>query len=142
MEFLKSFQDTIWTSPEGQSFVLKTLESGYKRKHIGEVKENPRTSVSSSSSTKSGGGKKSNSSSHTSVSTSRATKRVQDSNDTFTDMGIGGRDSRLDCYFIGDKHAAESEAFESALCQTGKSQLKLAYRDEFSGKLFLMFREM
>lgn len=132
MEFAKNLQSTIWTSPEGQTFVLKTLESGYKRKHIGEVKENPRTSVSSSSSTKAGGGKKSSTSSHTSVSTSRATKRVQDSNDTFTDMGIGGRDSRLDCYFIGEKHAQESEAFENALCQVGKSQLQLPYRDEFT----------
>ena len=118
----------IWTAPDGKSFVLKTLESGYSQKHIGEVKENPRTSVSTSSSTK---GKKKGSSS-TSVSTSSATKRVGDSNDTFTDMGIGGRDISLDCYFIGEKHYVEAEAFRKALCQVGKSKLQLAYGDEFT----------
>ena len=116
----------IWTAPDGKSFVLKTLESGFSQKHIGEVKENPRTSVSTSSK-----GKKKGSSS-TSVSTSSATKRVGDSNDTFTDMGIGGRDISLDCYFIGEKHFVEAEAFRKALCQVGKSKLQLAYGDEFT----------
>ena len=116
----------IWTAPDGKSFVLKTLESGFSQKHIGEVKENPRTSVSTSSK-----GKKKGSSS-TSVSTSSATKRVGDSNDTFTDMGIGGRDISLDCYFIGEKHFVEAEVFRKALCQVGKSKLQLAYGDEFT----------
>ena len=118
----------IWTAPDGKSFVLKTLESGFSQKHIGEVKENPRTSVSTSTSSK---GKKKGSTS-TSVSTSSATKRVGDSNDTFTDMGIGGRDISLDCYFIGEKHFVEAEAFRQALCQVGKSKLQLAYGDEFT----------
>jgi len=124
--------NVIWTSPEGNSFVLKTLESGFSQKHIGEVKENPRTSVSHSSSTKGGGGKKSKTSSSSSVSTSSATKRVGDSNDTFTDLGIGGRDISLDCYFIGEKHYIEAEAFRKALCQVGKSKLQLAYGEEFT----------
>lgn len=122
----------IWTSPEGNSFVLKTLESGFSQKHIGEVKENPRTSVSHSTSTKGGGGKKSKTSSSTSVSTSSSTKRVGDSNDTFTDLGVGGRDISLDCYFIGEKHYIEAEAFRKALCQVGKSKLQLAYGEEFT----------
>lgn len=122
----------IWTSPEGNSFVLKTLESGFSQKHIGEVKENPRTSVSHSTSTKRGGGKKSKTSSSTSVSTSSSTKRVGDSNDTFTDLGVGGRDISLDCYFIGEKHYIEAEAFRKALCQVGKSKLQLAYGEEFT----------
>ena len=122
----------IWTAPDGKSFILKTLESGFSQKHIGEVKENPRTSVSTSSSVKGGGGKKSKTSSSTSVSTSRATKRVGDSNDTFTDLGIGGRDISLDCYFIGERHFIEAEAFRKALCQVGKSKLQLAYGDEFT----------
>lgn len=122
----------IWTAPDGSSFVLKTLESGFSQKHIGEVKENPRTSVSHSSSTKGGGGKKSKTSSSTSVSRSSSTKRVGDSNDTFTDLGIGGRDISLDCYFIGEKHYIEADAFRKALCQVGKSKLQLAYGEEFT----------
>ena len=122
----------IWTSPSGKSFVLKTIESGYSQKHIGEVKENPKTSVSSSTSTKNGGGKKSKTSSSTSVSTSQTTKRVGDSNDTFTDMGVGGRDISLECYFIGSKHYIEADEFRNALCEVGKSKLQLAYGDEFT----------
>ena len=122
----------IWTAPDGSSFVLKTLESGFSQKHIGEVKENPRTSVSHSSSTKGGGGKKSKTSSSTSVSRSSSTKRVGDSNDTFTDLGSGGRDISLDWYFIGEKHYIEADAFRKALCQVGKSKLQLAYGEEFT----------
>lgn len=132
MSILDFLQDVVWTAPDGASFIIKTLESGYSRKHIGEVKENPRTSVSHSSSTKGGGGKKSKTSSSTSVSTSSGKKRVGDSNDTFTDLGVGGRDVQLDCYFIGDKHHIESEIFTKALCQVGKSKLRLAYGDEFT----------
>lgn len=132
MSILDSMQNVIWTAPDGTSFVIKTLESGYSQKHIGEVKENPRTSVSHSTSTKSGGGKKSKTSSSTSVSSSSAKKRVGDSNDTFTDLGIGGRDVSLDCYFIGEKHYIEAKAFRNALCQIGKSKLQLAYGEEFT----------
>lgn len=132
MAISDSMQNVIWTAPNGTSFVIKTLESGYSQKHIGEVKENPRTSVSHSSSTKGGGGKKSKTSSSTSVSTSSSTKRIGDSNDTFTDMGIGGRDITLDCYFIGERHYIEAEAFRKALCQVGKSKLQLAYGEEFT----------
>ena len=129
---INSSQNVIWTAPDGTSFIIKTLESGYSQKHIGEVKENPRTSTSTSTSTKSGGGKKSKTSSSTSVSRSQGTKRVGDSNDTFTDMGIGGRDISLDCYFIGEKHNIEADAFRKALCQVGKSKLQLAYGEEFT----------
>ncbi len=108
--------NVIWTAPDGSSFVLKTLESGYSQKHIGEVKENPRTSYSRSTSTKGGGGK----------------KGVVGSNDTFTDLGVGGKDISLDCYFIGDKHHLEAEEFRNALCQVGKSKLQLAYGEEFT----------
>lgn len=132
MSILDFLQDVVWTAPDGASFIIKTLESGYSRKHIGDVKENPRTSVSHSTSTKGGGGKKSKTSSSTSVSTSQSKKRVGDSNDTFTDLGVGGRDVQLDCYFIGNKHHIESEIFTKALCQVGKSKLRLAYGDEFT----------
>ena len=144
MSVIDSLQDITWTSPKGQAFTLKTLTSGYSQKHIGEVKENPRTSVTSSSSARSGSstsGKKSKksktsssrgSSHSTSVSTSQATKRVGDSNDTFTDMGIGGRDVSLDCYFIGKNHYTQAEAFRKALCQVGKSKLQLAYGNAFT----------
>lgn len=128
--FEDSMQDVMWTAPDGTSFKIKTLSSGYSQKHIGEVKENPRTSVSHSTSTK--GAKKGNSSSSSSVSTSSSKKRVGDSNDTFTDLGIGGRDVSLDCYFIGDNHYSESNAFRKALCQIGKSKLQLAYGEEFT----------
>lgn len=132
MAFLDSLQQIIWTSPSGKSFELKTKESGYKRKHIGEVKENPKTTKTSSTSTKSGGGKKSKTSNSSSVSTSQSTKKVQDSNDTFTDLGVGGKDVTLECYFIGEGHHLKAEAFENALCEIGKSQLQLAYGSEFT----------
>ena len=128
--FEDSMQDVIWTAPNGTSFVIKTLTSGYSQKHIGEVKENPRTSVSKSTSTK--GKKKGNTSSSISSSTSTSKKRVGDSNDTFTDLGIGGRDITLDCYFIGDNHYTQSNTFREALCQIGKSKLQLAYGEEFT----------
>ena len=47
-------------------------------------------------------------------------------------MGVGGRDISLDCYFIGEKHYIEAEAFRKALCQVGKSKLQLAYGEEFT----------
>ena len=100
MDLLKDNQGVVWTSPNGQEFNLKTLENEYTRKHIGEVKENPKASSGSS-------GK----------------KKVQDANDTFTDLGIGGRDIPLTCYFIGENHYSKSKEFEKALCLTGKSRL-------------------
>lgn len=123
MSLLDEMQDIIWTSPSGKSFKIKTIESGYTQKHIGEVKENPRTSISTKGSSKN---KK------ISVSTSSSVKRVGDSNDTFTDLGIGGRDVSLDCYFIGTKHYSEANAFRKALCEIGKSKLQLAYEEEFT----------
>lgn len=132
MGFIDELQAVTWTSPKGDVFTLKTLESGYTQKHIGEVKENPRTSYSASTSTKRGGGKKSKTSSSSSVSTSNSKKRVADVNDTFTDLGVGGRDITLDCYFIGENHHTKAKAFEKALCQTGKSKLQLAFGDEFT----------
>ncbi|MBO4738856.1 MAG: DNA circularization N-terminal domain-containing protein, partial [Bacteroidales bacterium] len=129
MAFSDDLQAITWISPSGKTFILKTLESGFTQKHVGEVKENPRTSYSASSSTK-GGGKGSKSSS--SVSTSSGKKRVSDVNDTFTDLGVGGRDVALDCYFIGDNHYTQAENFMDALREIGKSQLKLAYGDYFT----------
>lgn len=123
MPLLDTIQETIWTSPGGVRFVIKTLENEYSQKHIGDVKENPRTSISTKGSSKS---KK------TSVSTSSSVKRVGDSNDTFTDMGISGRSLSLDCYFVGDDHYTRSRAFRKALCEVGKSKLQLAYEDEFT----------
>ena len=124
MSFIDELQDIIWISPSGKSYTIKTQESGYKRKHIGEVKENPKTTSSTSVSSKSGGRKKNKTSASHSVSTTQSSKRVQDSNDTFTDMGIGGRDVTLDCYFIGEGHYSKAEAFTNALCEIGKSQLQ------------------
>lgn len=121
--------DIIWISPKGTSFDLKVENNEYSRKHIGEVKENPRTSYSSGRSTSGAKAKGSTTSTHTSVSTSRSTKRVQDSNDTFTDLGLGGRDIPLECYFIGENHYTKAEAFIKALGEVGKSRLQLAYGD-------------
>lgn len=131
MFLLDEMQDIIWTSPSGKAFKIKALEVGYTQKHIGEVKENPRTSVSHSKSVK-GAGVKGKSSSSTSISTSSSKKKVGDSNDTFTDLGIGGRDVPMECYFIGKNHYSESKAFRKALCEIGKSKLQLAYEDEFT----------
>ena len=125
MAFLENLQQVTWTSPNKDVFTLKTLESGYSQKHIGEVKENPRTSYSASSSSKTKGGK-------SSASTSSGKKRVSDVNDTFTDLGVGGRDITLDCYFIGENHYTNAASFINALAQTGKSKLQLAYGDEFT----------
>jgi len=107
MELLKDNQGIIWTSPEGVSFYIKTTEFEYSIKHIGEVKENPKPKNSNK-------------------------KKIQDSNDTFTDSGIGGRDISLDCYFIGDDHTQKSAEFKSALCEIGKSKLKLPDEDEIT----------
>ena len=43
MGYTDEFQAVVWTSPSGTAFTLKTLESGFSQKHVGEVKENPRT---------------------------------------------------------------------------------------------------
>lgn len=131
-EFMKSLHNIVWTAPNGSDFVIKTLEHGYTRKHIGEVTENPKTTRSSSSSSRYGGGKKSKTSASSSVSTSQSTKRVQDSNDTFNDLGIGGRDISLDCYFTGENHAVQAKEFENALCLVGKSKLRLSDSDELT----------
>ena len=129
VDFLQKRQDITWKSPSGKVFKIKTLESGYSRKHIGDVKENPKTTYTASSSSSSG---KKGSHSSSGVSTSSSKKRVGDSNDTFSDLGIGGKDVNLDCLFVGDNHDIEARAFEDALCEIGKSKLRLAYGDEFT----------
>lgn len=127
MGYTDEFQAVVWTSPSGTAFTLKTLESGFSQKHVGEVKENPRTSYSASTSSKGGkGGSKS------SVSTSGGKKRVSDVNDTFTDLGIGGRDVALDCYFVGENHYNKAENFVKSLCEVGKSTLQLSYGEPFT----------
>lgn len=107
MELLKDNQGVVWTSPNGNTFYLKTLEDSYTQKHIGEVKENPKDKDSNK-------------------------KKVQDCNDTFTDMGVGGKDVSLDCYFIGDNHTTKAKELIEALKQKGKSKLKLVDEDEFT----------
>lgn len=106
-DFLDKLQGITWRSPKGTVFNLKTTESGYTRKHNGEIKSNPSTKKS-------------------------AKKSVTDSNDTFTDLGIAGRDVSLECLFIGSTHDKDAKAFTDALCETGKSYLRLAYGDEFT----------
>lgn len=107
MELLKDNQGVIWTSPNNEVFYLKTLTNEYTKKHIGEIKENPKPKNSNR-------------------------KKIQDSNDTFTDFGVGGKDIPLECYFIGEDHAQKAEEFANALCLTGKSKLKLVYEDEIT----------
>ena len=107
MDLLKDNQGVIWTSPDGKVFYLKTLDNEFSLKHIGEVKENPRPKNSKK-------------------------KKIQDSNDTFTDSGIGGKDISLTCYFIGSDHISKSKEFVKALCLTGQSKLKLVDEDEIT----------
>ena len=107
VDILTQDRGVVWTSPKGKIFNLKTLETGYKRKHIGTVKENPKPKKSS-------------------------TKKITDSNDTFSDLGMAGRDVDLSFIFIGDKHDVESNAFEDALCERGKSRLILPYKGELT----------
>lgn len=97
----------FWTSPSGKSFSLKTDSTGYKQKHIGEVRENPKAKKST-------------------------TKKIQDVSDTFKDLGMGGKDLSLKFFFIGEKHVEDSLNFEKALCERGKSSLKIPYRDAFT----------
>ena len=106
-DFLDNIQGVTWRSPKGTMFNLKTTESGYSRKHNGEVKSNPTNKKSTK-------------------------KSVTDSNDTFSDLGIAGRDVTLECLFIGSSHDADAKVFTDALCETGKSHLRLAYGDEFT----------
>lgn len=97
-----------WTSPKGKVFNLKLVkEPEYTRKHVGTVKENPKPKKST-------------------------TKKITDSNDTFSDLGMAGRDCTLDFLFIGEKHDTESKAFETALCETGKSRLLFDFEDELT----------
>lgn len=74
VNFLEKRQDVTWTSPSGKVFVLKTLVNEYTRKHIGEVKENPKTTYTASSSSSSGKKRRHNSSG---VSTSRSKKELE-----------------------------------------------------------------
>ncbi len=106
-DFTDGRQGVTWRSPKGTIFNLKTTESGYSRKHNGEVKSNPTNKKSSK-------------------------KSVTDSNDTFSDLGIAGRDVTLECLFIGSSHDVDAKTFTDALCETGKSHLRLAYGDEFT----------
>ena len=99
--------NVYWTSPSGQIFTLKTDQTGYKQKHVGEVRENPKAKNSNR-------------------------KKVQDVSDTFNDLGIGGRDLSLKFFFMGENHAADSEKFENALAEKGKSILQIPYREPFT----------
>ena len=113
MDFLSRQTGIIWTSPQGTAFNLKTKdgEGGYKRKHVGEVKTSPNDTKKGQKST---------------------TKKITESSDTFTDSGVSGKDITLQCLFIGDSHDIEAETFCEALCEVGKSRLKLAYGEEFT----------
>lgn len=111
MDFLDRKSEIQYTSPSGKVFNLKIVgDFGYKRKHNGEVKENPK----SSSKNKTG------------------KKQILDSNDTFQDKGMSGIDITLVCLFIGDNHDIEADAFIQALCEIGKSRLRLAYGGEIT----------
>lgn len=110
-DYISKMQNITWTSPKGKSYIIKALESGYSRKHIGEIKENPKASSKDSKNNK---------------------KRISDSNDTFCDLGIGGKNVALDCIFSGANHDIEAKAFADSLCEVGKSKLRLAYGDEFT----------
>lgn len=108
VDFTTRLRDITWRSPKGTLFTLKSAESGYEQAHIGTVKQNPKA-------------KKSN-----------TTKVVRDSNDTFTSLGVGGRNTSLDFFFIGSNHDLDAKAFTDALCERGKSHLQLAYDEEFT----------
>lgn len=112
MDYIQRQTGIIWTSPKGTVFNLKTQDGagGYKRKHVGEVKTSPND-------TKKG---------------QKTTKKITDSSDTFTDSGVSGKDIVLKCLFLGDNHDIDSEKFCEALCETGKSRLKLNYGDEIT----------
>ena len=105
-------QPVLWTSPSGKTFTLKIKEGGYKRKHVGEVKTSPNDTKKN--------GQKNN------------TKKIVESSDTFSDMGVSGKDVPLECLFIGSSHDIEAENFTNALCEVGKSRLRLAYGKEFT----------
>lgn len=99
-------QNIIWTSPQGNEFELFcTNTPGYTKKHIGEVKQNPI---------------------NTDKNSKIKTKKIENSNDTFQDMGVGGSDIDLEFVFINNQ--AEADRFEKALCEVGKSLLKIAYK--------------
>lgn len=55
-------------------------------------------------------------------------------------MGVGGKDVPLEVLFVGDNHDTEADAFEAALCEIGKSKLRLAYGNEFTVNV-INFRE-
>jgi len=111
MDFLERASFIVYTSPSGKVFQLRIVgDVSYKRKHNGEVKENPK----SSSKNKTG------------------KKQILDSNDTFQDKGMSGIDITLDCLFIGDNHDIEADAFIQALCEIGKSRLQLLYGGEIT----------
>lgn len=99
-------QNIIWISPNDNEFELFcTNTPGYSKKHIGEVKQNP-VNNDKKSKTK--------------------TKKVENPNDTFQDMGVGGSDIDLEFVFVNNQ--SEADRFEKALCEVGKSFLKIAHK--------------
>lgn len=109
MDYLSRQTGVIWTSPKGTVFNLKTTEGGYKRKHVGEVKTSPNDTKKGQKST---------------------SKKITESSDTFTDSGVGGKDFSVNFLFIGDSHDIDSEKFCEALCEVGKSRIKMPYGEE------------
>lgn len=108
IDFESRQKECIFTSPEGNKFVLKILDYEYTRKHIGEVKQNPSRSY----------GKKNSKQTYGTVNTS---------GDTFQDLGIAGRDIPLTVYVSGDNHDVEAKKLSSGLDEKGKSKLQLPY---------------
>ena len=106
MNYSDRKQTVVWTSPLGKVFNLKTKVNSYNRKHNGEVNSSP--------------------------STDKQIKRINDSTDTFKDLGVSGKSINLEFLFIGENHDTESENFENALCEKGQSKLRLFYGAEFT----------
>ncbi len=107
MDFLTRKKTVMWTSPSGKVFEIKTTEGGHKRKHVGEVKTTPCKKKST-------------------------TKKIVDSQDTFSDAGVSGKSFSVKCIFIGDNHDIEAKEFEDGLCEVGKSKFRPAYGEEIT----------
>ena len=82
--------------------------------------------VTSSSS----GGITSDSSSGVRTSQKSGSKIINQSADTFQDLGVAGRDIPLTIKFIGDNHDLDANKFEKAFCEIGKSKLQLHYGNQ------------
>ncbi|MDD2839827.1 MAG: hypothetical protein PHY80_01715 [Rickettsiales bacterium] len=107
-----------WTSPSGKSFELSNISDiEYSFKHYGNL-----TTIVSDKDKGSD-----NTLSFLNTNNSNNNSSNKSKGDIFEDLGISGKTIPLQIIFSGDNHDTESEKFENAFKELGKSTLQLVY---------------